>query len=109
MARNGEAAIQAAVVELIRQIAPGLVVFAVINDGLKPKRAAAKHHWMGLLPGIPDLVLVGPNGMVRFLEVKQPGGQLSEAQERVIGELEAGGATVAVVRSVDEAVEAIGR
>jgi hypothetical protein len=64
---------------------------------------------MGQVAGIPDLVMVGPDGRARFLEIKTAIGRLSEAQVRVMGELEMVGCEVAVVRSVDEAVEAIGR
>lgn len=55
--------------------------------------------------GVPDL-LVGYKGRTYLLEVKMEKGQLSEAQKRFIETW--AGAKSAVVRNVQEALEAIG-
>jgi len=50
----------------------------------------------------PDLLVVLPGGRVVFLEVKTPTGRLTAAQQRVHAALAELGATVVVVRSVEE-------
>ena len=52
--------------------------------------------------GWPDLLLVSPNGVVIFVEVKTPTGKLSKMQERTINQLKANKANVYVCRSIEE-------
>lgn len=56
--------------------------------------------------GLPDLLVIH-QGHVVFLEVKRPGEQVTAIQEHTLGELRRHGATVAVVRSADEAERVI--
>ena len=68
-------------------------------------------HWSGLYvyhthdsrrssPGWPDLVIVGPRGIL-FRELKTETGKLSDAQKRVLGILTAAGADASVWRPAD--------
>lgn len=54
--------------------------------------------------GLPDL-LVHRGGMTIWMEVKTPTGELRRVQETRIAQIRRYGIPVAVVRSVDEAVE----
>lgn len=52
-------------------------------------------------PGIPDLVCTR-EGQTCWIEVKRPGGRLSEAQEQWLQDLEDHGGHFIVARSVDD-------
>ncbi len=75
-----EAPIQAAIFAYITTVAPQVVVFHVPNGGLRSKAEAAKLKWMGVTPGVPDLVILDEFGMSYLIEVKPPDGNLSEDQ-----------------------------
>jgi hypothetical protein len=78
--RNAEARIQAAIVEWVRTVAPQLIVFHPANGGFRTKAEAARMKWIGVLAGIPDLVLLGRDGKTWLIEVKADGGTLSADQ-----------------------------
>jgi hypothetical protein len=99
---NAEARRQAEIVSWIRSNCPGVVAYAVLNDGLFSKSEAAKRKWMGLLPGVPDVALVHPAGAA-FLEIKNPGDKPRPEQAEVMDTLQSLGARCAVCHSVDEA------
>ena len=61
----------------------------------------------GVLPGFPDLVCLWPGGG-KLLEIKrEKGGVVSDAQKAAHSLLEAHGWPVAVVRTIDEACDAL--
>lgn len=92
---NAEARIQAAIVEWVRTVAPGVLIFAVPNGGSRMK-------WTGVLAGIPDLVVIAPIRRVFFLEVKTACGRLLEDQRAIFDLLVALGTPRAIVRSIDD-------
>jgi hypothetical protein len=51
--RNGEARIQASIVEWVRTVAPGVLIYAVPNGGYRSKVEAARLKWTGVVAGIP--------------------------------------------------------
>lgn len=57
--------------------------------------------------GLPDLVAMR-RGVVRFLEVKSPGGKLTPAQQETFQRFAAALVTVHVVRTPEEALMAVG-
>ena len=61
------------------------------------------------IPGMPDLLFLGPSGQTVWLEVKTATGIVSEAQNRFIARLRELGHTAEVVRSVDEALVLVGK
>lgn len=73
--------LQGAIVAYVRTVAPQCQIAAVPNGGLRSKPEAARLKWMGVLAGIPDLVLVAPGGKSHWIEVKAPKGRLSPEQE----------------------------
>jgi hypothetical protein len=58
---------------------------------------------MGLVPGIPDFLLYGPDGQEYWLELKRGPAPLSDAQLAFIGEMTKRGVPVEVARSYREA------
>jgi hypothetical protein len=99
---NAEARIQAAIVEWIRTVAPGVLVFAIPNGGLRTKAEAARLKWTGTLAGVPDLAIVAHGGRIYFIEVKTADGTLSADQRTLRDWLIALGCAPAICRSVDD-------
>jgi hypothetical protein len=99
---NAEARVQAAIVEWVRTVAPGVLIFAVPNGGLRSKAEAARLKWTGVVPGIPDLVVIAPIGRAFFLEVKTSNGRLSDDQRAIFDALAVLGAPFMTVRSIDD-------
>lgn len=56
--------------------------------------------------GISDIILVGKQGFAVFIEVKRPGGKLSEYQELFKAQCEKSGATYLVAESLDDIIAA---
>ena len=69
-------------------------------------RQRAKRKRLGSVTGWPDLVVCGAGGKCVFLEVKRPGRYPTEPQRLVHQYLRELGHSVAVVRSVADAVAA---
>jgi hypothetical protein len=104
-----EAQIQAGIVRYVRLAAkPGVEIVHIPNGGSRTGGwvEGANLKRIGTVPGVPDLMILGPNGQARVLEVKRPGGQLSEAQREFLARLDLAGCEYAVVYSVEEAVAA---
>jgi hypothetical protein len=101
--RNREARIQAAIIEWIRLVAPQVLAFHVPNGGLRTKSEAARLRWVGVLAGVPDLIVLAPVGKAFCLEVKPPGEHLSPEQREIFDTLTATGISCAVVHSIDDA------
>lgn len=60
------------------------------------------------LNGLPDLLFIGHDGKVAFLEVKTDTGQASADQVRFLAKLHEMGHTAGIVRSVEDAKRLIG-
>jgi len=69
-------------------------------------RAVAKAKCMGMVTGFPDLILLH-RGRAYGMEIKAEGGRMSLAQKAVQGDFAAAGVPYAVVRSVDDARDAL--
>jgi hypothetical protein len=82
----------------------GVVCIAIPNAGQRSAAAARALRAEGMLRGAPDLVCVGDEGRVAWLEVKTAAGRVSDAQAEVHDLLRRKGHVVAVVRSQDDAV-----
>lgn len=76
------------------------------NEGRRSPKEGAKLRFDGMVPGFPDLIIIWPGG-VGFLEVKSAKGLVSANQSAVIALLRAMGHNVAVVRTLDEAVDTV--
>jgi VRR-NUC domain len=83
------------------------LVFHVPNGGKRSIAEAARLKWVGTLAGVPDLCLLAPVGRVFFMEIKTEAGRLSEDQKKIHGWLTAIGVGCAVIRSIDDARNAL--
>lgn len=97
-----EANIQIAIFDYLRTVAPQLLVFHPANGGLRSASEAVRFQRMGVVPGVPDLVLVEPGGTVRFIEVKAPGGSLRKVQKAIRDRLHSMSVSCITVQSIDE-------
>lgn len=98
-----EDALQKALVEYLDWALPDdAVVFAVPNGGKRHVREAARLKGLGVRAGVPDLCIVW-RGTALFLELKAGRGVLSQEQRAMIAKLEYCGASVWVVRAVEQA------
>jgi hypothetical protein len=105
---NAEARLQGNdVLPYLRRVAPDVMVFHIPNGGLRGKREAARLKWQGVLAGLPDLCLIAPVGRVFFMELKTKTGRLSADQKAIHGWLSAIGVSCAVIRSIDDARNAL--
>ena len=114
MKRRGtpEADIQRQIVVLLRSVLPlGSIVHHVANEiaagGREGHLRQAILSGMGVHPGFADLVVLS-GGRVLFLEVKTASGRLRPAQEMFRDAVLKQGFCWALVRSVDDALAALG-
>jgi hypothetical protein len=113
MKRRGtpEADIQRSIVAVLRTVLPrGAVVHHSANEitggSDRDKRKQAMLVGMGVFSGFSDLVVIS-GGIVAFLEVKSKTGPQSDNQSTFQKLVEAQGFTYALVRSVDDAIDAV--
>jgi hypothetical protein len=76
-------------------------LFHVPNGGFRNLKEAAKLKAMGVVAGVPDLLLVNNGALVAF-ELKTPTGRLSDKQKLVHSAWIAQGIPVHVVRSLEQ-------
>ena len=106
--RRPEQTIQRAVFEhLAVRRAPGTFAFHVPNGGWRSHAEAAILKGLGVVAGVPDVILVC-DGRVYALELKSAGGRLSGAQRQVHDALREAGAEVAMAVGLDEALARLG-
>jgi hypothetical protein len=103
---NAEAQIQASIVQWIRLVAPELLVFHVPNGGYRTPVEAARMKWIGVLAGIPDLVLLGRDGKTWLIEVKTADGVLSAEQRAIADRCAALRIPLVIARSIDDVRQA---
>jgi hypothetical protein len=82
---------------------PGLFWFHVPNGGYRTAIEAAIFKSLGLIAGVPDLLLVH-DGRLYALELKVRGGRLSPTQAEVQERMRQASAIVAVATGIDEAL-----
>ena len=102
-----ETPIHIAIVEYLRIVLPGALVWHTPNGGNRSKREAAELKRMGVLAGILDLTILTHEGELFFLEVKDGRGVLSVSQRAFGAFLDAARIPWMVVRSVDDARRAL--
>jgi hypothetical protein len=106
--RNAEARIQAAIVEWIRTVAPQLIAFHVPNGGYRTPAEAARMKWVGVLAGVPDIIVLGLDGRCWLIEVKGPGGSLSPDQRAIRDRCTVLRIPYCVAKSIDDVRVAFG-
>jgi Holliday junction resolvase len=100
MHKRRESEIQADIVRALSQL--GFLVIHIPNQATR-----GRYRYSGLLPGAPDLIVIG-NNRIYFMEVKKHNGKQSPSQMVVQQMIEARGFEYYVVRSVDEALSIVG-
>jgi hypothetical protein len=109
-AAPSERAVHSAVLCWLRAVLPGQAyIHHSPNEGRRGWKAQADIKALGVMQGHPDLEILY-DGCAYFLEVKRPPPAktyLTPAQRDVHARLIESGAKVAVVRSIDDAREAI--
>jgi hypothetical protein len=81
MPRQIEHSLQTLVIKhLTQHHEPDVFWFAIPNAGRRTFRAASKLKAEGMLRGAPDLVIVLPKARTGWLELKAPGGRMSDDQ-----------------------------
>ena len=99
-----ESAIHCALVEHIKLRArDGLAWLHPPNGGARDGRTGAMLKRMGTKPGAPDFLL-WRDGRAFALELKAPGGRVSESQHLFLGELERAGVYTAIAEGLDRAI-----
>jgi len=100
MHERRESEIQAAIVKALSQL--GFLVIHVPNQATR-----GRSRYSGLLPGAPDLIVIG-NNRIYFMEVKRHNGKQSLSQMAVQKMIEERGFDYHIVKSVDDALSAVG-
>lgn len=85
------------------------LLFHIPNGGKRDAREAARFKRMGVKAGVPDLFLPVPRGKYHglFIELKSPGGRLSDHQKEWLKLLSASGYAACVCFGFEEAVRDI--
>lgn len=92
--------IHGAIVDLLRLKAdPRTIWFHPPNSIPANARVGARFKRLGMVAGAPDLLIIGPDGIPHFIEVKTAIGALSEHQRRFADRCAAIGVDYEVVRS----------
>ena len=103
MRKREEDAAQKWVVEWVRRTCPSVLIFHVPNGGQRSRTEAAILKGLGVLAGIPDLILLWP-GHVAGLEMKAPKGKPTPEQEAIGERMIQMGHLWGVARSPEEAI-----
>ena len=98
--KQTEAQFQKVVVRYIRLQYKELLVFAVRNEGKRSVKEQSIIKSMGLTSGVSDLVVLGNNGKVLFLELKSEKGKLTQNQKNFKREVEIRGFRYEVVKNI---------
>lgn len=84
---------------------PEIYYFAIPNQANRHISNAVKMKAEGVRSGIADLCFMLPNGQVGWLEMKKPGGSMSDNQKLFRDRCALLGHRWALAKSVDEALE----
>lgn len=85
-----------------RAMPQGVVFFHCPNGGKRTKAEAGLFRAFGVRAGVPDLLLIMPNGQAAFIEFKAPDGVLSDVQADFCEEVRRLRCAYAVIRSMEE-------
>lgn len=98
--------IQAALVDYLYYAArPDIYYFAIPNQANRHIHNAVKMKAEGVRSGVADLCFMLPQGRVGWLEMKKPGGSMSDTQRQFRDICKSLGHLWGLAKSVDEALE----
>src|SRR5438477_9209445 len=102
--RSPEATIQRCVFQHLRaRGAPGVFAFHPANGGYRKPIEAAILKGMGVVAGVPDLILIH-QGRTYALELKAKGGKPTPKQIETIAAMQVAGAITGIAVGLDEAL-----
>lgn len=93
---------QKAIVTYLDTVLPGCYRAVGVSNNPRSKIAGAHEKARGMRKGFPDLILIGPEGVCAFMEVKDGKGRLSKEQVEWGYWLQSHGCEYSVVRSIDD-------
>ena len=101
--------LQAATAQFLRVQYPDILAFHTPNGGHRLKSVAAKLKRQGVTPGVPDWLIIKPNGTFSGLaiELKVKGGKLSEHQKNRLEYFKNNGWAVFVAWCLDEFIQIV--
>ena len=105
MAAVPEIKIHIAILDYLRAVLPDALVWHTPNGGARNISEAKSLKRMGVLPGVPDIIVITRAGKALFIEVKTARGKLSLEQSSFRDFCVAAGLPWALCRSVDDARE----
>jgi hypothetical protein len=100
MMANPEFRLHCAALKYLRFVCPDCLVYHVPNGEHRSKETGRKLKAAGVMPGVFDLVMIGPDGRHFYLEAKSQTGRLSESQETFKSELIVRGVPYVVFRNL---------
>ena len=100
MTNRAEDALQKQVVKELRARNLHAIWWATLNEGKRNHQQNAWRKAMGALPGVPDLIFIGPRGLAYFIELKSAKGRLSASQREFAERIGAIGLRYAVCRTL---------
>jgi hypothetical protein len=107
VSRPNETTIQIDLVRWLRLVMPSALVWHPANGGWRKPLEAARFQRMGVLPGIPDVIVWTEDGRTITFEVKTPKGRRSPDQIAVHEWMTRSGLRIATVRGIDDARAAL--
>lgn len=107
MSRRLEDAIQTTIITYLRFALPKAIIFSIPNEGKRSPRLAAAMKRRGMLPGVPDICIIGRNSKAYFIEVKSKKGTLTDNQKAVAEMMVNRSVPHIVARSIDDVEDAL--
>lgn len=102
--KRPEQALQIACVKWFRYQHHDEILIHIPNGGYRTAIESLKFKQMGVLAGVPDLLLLKNSGKygALFIEMKSGNGKLSDSQKSMIGRMESKGYKCEVASSFEE-------
>ena len=99
---GSEDILQVAVWRTLKFVLPGDAVAFSIENKNSGVRAAQARRARGIMPGVPDMLVLWPEAGGAFIELKTETGRLEASQKVMIPRIERAGFRVGICRSIDE-------
>ena len=98
-----ELPIHVAILDYLRCVLPRAIVAHIPNGGARDSKSGAMMKRLGALAGMPDLMVLLPQGRSLWIEVKADRSHPSKSQTEIRSRLFDLGHHYVIVRSVDDA------
>lgn len=108
--RDVEGPIHRSVLAYLRASLPAAWIIHHVANKPRSMRQGLREKKLGTVAGWPDIGIFGPSprgSSAWFMEIKAPGGRVSDEQREVHDRLQDAGFSVRIVRSVEDARKAV--